>query len=420
MTDRRDFIRSSLLATSGVAIGPWIYAKDKSNERGKEDDFWQQVRRQFPLTDQRTYFNNGTIGPMPRPVVDAVRKKMEGLNEWGEYSGHDDSREVVSRFVGVSKDEISLTHNTTEGINIVASGLRLEAGDEVIMTSHEHAGNALPWLNQNVQRGVVLRTFEPAPTADESLSRLKGLITARTRGIAIPHITCTTGHRLPIEAVCALGRERGLWTFVDGAHGPGTERLNLREMGCDFYAACGHKWLMAPAGTGFLYVRRDKLEDLKPHHIGAYSDLGWELSLDKQELHGYVPTAHRFDYGTQSAALAHGLIAAIEFNETIGGARMSAYSCGLATSLMEGLNSLGRGVEILTPQEEGSRSAMVGFRLPGIGFREFGRIASENKFRIRLVPESGLNSIRVSTHVYNNRSEVDRFVSLVEKVINEN
>ena len=193
--------------------------------------------------------------------------------------------------------------------------------------------------------------------------------------------------------------------------------LDLKAMGCDFYASCGHKWLLGPSGTGFLYVSLDMLDVLQAEFIGAYSDTGWTISEEQQDMKGYVDNAHRFYYGTQSAALSSGLKAAVDFMNEIDMARVETYSKSLANYLREELATMEGSVQILTPLEEASRSTMISFKIPSMDYREFGKLAAENNFRIRLVPESGLNAIRISTHIYNNKSEIDRFILMVAGIV---
>jgi selenocysteine lyase/cysteine desulfurase len=419
---RRRFVKQ----VSGGIIGTWaltalpdsttaryILARDLPVDAGDEQ-FWKTVRDQFPLTHDRIYLNNGTIGPSPYPVIEAVRKAMLDLDTRGEYDGWEAARPKIASLVNTSVEEISLTHNVTEGINIVAHGLPLQRGDEVIMTTQEHAGNALPWLNRARLDGIVIRTVRPASTADENLNRISDAITPRTKVIAIPHITCTAGHLYPVKEIARLGRDKGLWVFYDGAHGAGMTALDLHDMGCDCYASCGHKWMCGPRGTGFLYVRKEMLDVLQARWIGAYSDTGWDLTVDPPEFKGYVPTAHRYDYGTQSAPTYLGLAAAVDFLYHIGMEHIERRGKGLAGMLQEELLKLGDRVEMITPTEERSRGSIIGFRMKNMAYDKFGEYAAKKGFRIRLVPESHLNSIRISTHLYNNPEEVMKFVEAVK------
>ena len=423
-TSRRHFIRQ----LSGGIVGTWALVTLPETSRARyiiadddlvgagDEDFWKIVRDQFPLTHDRTYLNNGTMGPSPYPVLEAVKKATEDIDVSGEYGGWEVARPKIAKFVNVEESEISLTHNVTEGINVIAQGLPLKRGDEVIMTTHEHVGNALPWLNRMRLDGVVIRTLHPAPTAHENLNRINDLINKNTKVIAIPHITCTTGQVFPVREIAKLGHEKGLWVFFDGAHGPGMTMLDLKEIDCDFYASCGHKWMCGPKGTGFLYVRKEMLDIVQAHWVGGYSDAGWDVTTDPPEFKGYVPTAHRYDFATQNAALYIGLAAAVDFLYHIGTANIVRRGNSLAALLQSELLKLGDRVEMLTPLEEQSKGFVVGFRLKNIAYDKFGEHAAKKGFRIRLVPESHLNSVRISTHLYNNPDEVMRFVDAVKEV----
>ena len=262
----------------------------------------------------------------------------------------------------------------------------------------------------------MIKILKPGITADENLNRINDLITANTRVIAIPHITCTIGQVFPVREISTLGHDKGLWVFFDGAHGPGMTMLDLKDIGCDFYAACGHKWMCGPRGTGFLYVRKEMLDVLQARWIGANSDAGWDLTVDPHEFKGYVPTAHRYDFGTQSAPIYIGLGAAVDFLYHIGMENIVRRGNALASHLQKELLKLDDKVEMLTPTEDASRGSIVGFRLKNMPFDKFGEHATKKGFRIRLVPESHLNSIRISTHLYNNFDEVNKFVEAVREV----
>lgn len=421
---RRSFIRQ---VTQGV-IGTWALSAVPAASRARyiisndqkvapdDEQFWGVVRDQFPLGHERTYLNNGTIGPSPYPVLETVKASLDEVDATGDYGGWDSVRGKLAKFVNVDESEISMTHNVTEGINVIAGGLPLSRGDEVIMTTHEHVGNALPWLNRMRLDGIVIKTLKPAPTAVENLNRINDLITKQTKAIAIPHITCTIGQVFPVKEIAKLGHDKGLWVFFDGAHGPGMTMLDLKDMGCDFYASCCHKWMCGPKGTGFVYVRKDLLDVVQARWVGGYSDNGWDMTTDPVQFKGYVPTAHRFDFATQNASIYIGLGAAIDFLYHIGMENIVHRGKALATHLQEELLKLGDKVEMLTPTEEQSRRFVTGFRLKSMPYDKFGEFATKKGFRIRLVPESHLNSIRISTHLYNNFDEVDAFVKAVKEV----
>jgi L-cysteine/cystine lyase len=423
ITNRRSFIKQ----VTGGAIGTWALVSVpetslaryiiSSDEKILSNDgqFWKVVRDQFPLTHDRIYFNNGTMGPSPFVVREAVKGFIDNIDVSGEYGGWETARPKLAKFVNVDESEISLTHNVTEGINVVAWGLPLKSGDEVILTNHEHAGNALPWLNRAKYDGIIIKTLKPAQTASENLNRINDLITKKTRVIAIPHISCTIGQVFPAKEISKLGHDKGLWVFFDGAHGPGMTMLDLKDIGCDFYATCCHKWMCGPKGTGFLFVRKEMLDILEAKWIGGGSDVGWDMTVDPPEFKGYVNTAHRYDFGTQNAAIYQGLSAATDFLYHIGMENVVRRGKALSGYLQQELMKIDK-VEMLTPTEDQSRGFVVGFRLKDMPYDKFGEHAAKKGFRIRLVAENKLNSIRISTHIYNNFEEVNKFIEIVKEI----
>jgi selenocysteine lyase/cysteine desulfurase len=429
---KRDFLKTSGWAALGyalksarpaAALGAEFRAAFHRIERAGNPE-WERIRDEFPLTRERVYFNNGTLGPSPKRVLDAVATAMSRVETTGESFETEDSalREKLAAFVGASAAEISLTRNTSDGVNIVAQGLRLEAGDEIVITTHEHVGNALPWLNRARLSGVVLRSFAPPRTAVEVLTAIESRLGPRTRVIAIPHLSCTTGQVFPIAEIVKLAEARGVLVAVDGAHGTGMLPLALGRLGVHFYASSAHKWLCGPKGVGYLYVRRDLLDRLEPIFVGAYSDSGWTLDSVPPRIDGWNPTAHRFDFGTQNTALYAGTSAAIDFFTAIGPARITAHGLALAKDLQSALLARADAIEMLTPTEDRSRGMMVSFRFrdPTKDYREFGAFATARGFRVRLVAEAGLGAVRVSTHLYNSGAEVEAFVAVVGEFLARN
>jgi selenocysteine lyase/cysteine desulfurase len=421
MSNRRRFLQklSASFLASGVFIGNSSAALQKSviDHSLSEVDFWEEIRKGFPLTRERIYMNNGTFGPAPFQVSQAMNDSLEEINRSGEYGHFDQERVLLASFLGVATDELSLTHNTTEGINIMVWGLPLQKGDEVILTTHEHVGNGLPWLNRAKLDGIVLRTFEPQDTQEKNLEEIKKLINSKTKVIAVPHVTCTTGLVFPIKEISELAKSKGIYTAIDGAHGAGTFDLNISELGCDFYAGCFHKWLLGPAGTGFLYVKKELLDELQAIQVGGYSDDGWDITTNPPVIRGLNPTAHRYDYGTQSRTLYVGVAAAAKFHLEIGKAKVESRIRELNDYLYIGLEAMGGKIQILTPAEKESRIAMISFKSLTMSYQEMAKGVSNEGFRIRQVPESGVNAIRVSTHIYNSKAEIDALLASVEKVL---
>jgi selenocysteine lyase/cysteine desulfurase len=383
----------------------------------QDEAYWKAIRSQFPLTTDRIYLNNGTFGPAPFSVLDALERSNRDINTSGEYGNSDQERIQLAQFLGIQPTELSITHNTTEGINILAWGIPLQPGDEVILTTHEHVGNALPWLNRAKYDGIVLRTLEPKATQEENLTEVQKLINPKTKVIALPHVTCTTGLVFPIQEICKLAQTHGILTAIDGAHGAGTFNLDLHALGCDFYAGCFHKWMLGPSGTAFLYVKEAALEKVRPLMIGGYSDTGWNMTVNPPTLAGYVPSARRFDYGTQSRSLAVGMVAAAEFHDKIGKTNIESRLRTLNQYLFDGLSEMNSKLDILSPVEKESRISLLSFRPKNMSYQTCGNALGKAGFRIRQVPEGGVNAIRLSTHVYNTKDELDAFVVALKQIL---
>jgi len=418
---RKSFLRrasvlaaGSLTAMEAFAARPELRAPGDGEE--VSEDYWRTVREAFPLSRDWAYLNNGTLGPSPYPVIEAVHAGMMEGDRTGAYNGYEDAAKSLARFVGADEGEIALTHNATEGINIGCWGLPLRRGDEVILSTHEHVGNAFPWLNRQKLHRIVLRAVDPAPTAGETLARIEAMIGPRTKAIAIPHIPCTQGQVMPVAEICRLAKSRGLFTMIDGAHGPGMLQLDLHAMGCDVYASCCHKWMLGPKGTGFLYVRKDFQSVLQPYFVGGGGDTGvWNMASVPIKTTDYADSAHRYYGGTQNLGLWRGVGAAIRFFETIGIERIQRRVSSLGQYTQDGLLDLGDRIEMLTPTEARARAAITGFRIKGMSYDTFFKRCMEQHVRIRGVAENGLNALRVSTHIYNSHADIDRLIDLVSE-----
>ena len=399
---------------------PLISLEDFSRElEGIAEDkaYWELVRSQFPLEKGFAYMNSGTRGAPPYPVVEVQRRHLEGnARKVGNFP-REKALKSVAAFFNVKESELGFTHNTTEGINIIAQGLDLKSGDEIIMTTREHVGNALPWLNRCHQSKVRIRPFTPAHTPEGILEQIESLITRKTKAIAIPHITSPTGLVMPLEEICKLARDKGVLTAIDGAQSAGILNLDLHKIGVDFYAAGCHKWMLGPLGTGIIFVPERNLDRLKPLFVGAYSDTGWNLNENQQDFQGYVASAHRFDFGTQNGGLYQGVQSAVQFLETIGKEKVERRGRELGTYFFNKIQTLGDRIEMLSPDHPQTRGAMVGFRVKGIDYLHIADRCVKAKFRIRAVPESGLNSLRVSTHVFNSEQHVDDLVDFLGEMI---
>lgn len=417
-TSRRRFIREIAAGSAAAAILPGAAGSARPTwppaHASSDDQFWKEVRAQFPLTTERTYMNAGGLGPAPYPVLDAAHRMTMDVHRMSEHfhdPTFDDARGPVAEFLGADRTEIAFTRNATEGNAIVAMGVPMEPGDEVIFESHAHPGGSFPWLNRQKLQGIRIKVFEPDPaSATGNLERIRELITPRTRVIQVSHVTAPTGIRMPVRKIAELAREKGLHFHVDGAQTIGMFPVNVEEIGCDSYATSGHKWMGAPHETGILVVRAGRLEMVRPVEVGAYSDDGYRIPDDLS----YHPTARRYEYGTRDAARIVGIGTAIEFLNRIGMERIGAYGSELATYLQEELRQID-GVTVLTPSDPDLAASMTTFKSDRVAYSDlFSYFLQHHRLRTRPVSERGLDAVRVSTHLYNSRADCDLVVDALK------
>ena len=295
-----------------------------------------------------------------------------------------------------------MPRNTTEAMNVVANGLELGPGDEVVTTDHEHIGGLSPWELVTARRGarlVIARLTLPFPEGDGAAEAVWARVGPRTRVVSVSHVLFTNGAVLPVAELARRCRERGIVFVVDGAHPPGLFPLDIGAMGADFYASSPHKWLLAPQGTGLLWMAPPWRERLWP----TLASGDWEKG-----------GAQRFNHvGTLDESRLAGLLAALEFYRSVGPERIWDRVQVLQRRLREGLAAI-PGVRLRSP-EPGRSAGMTAFRMEGVDALALqGHLARAAQVRTRVIGEYELNWMRLSTHYYNLPGEVDRVLELLD------
>ncbi|MEX0325061.1 MAG: aminotransferase class V-fold PLP-dependent enzyme [Puniceicoccaceae bacterium] len=367
---------------------------------------WTAIRELYPLTRKRIYFNTGGLGPTSKPVLEAMQRQALRQATDGEHhhSLLQRVRETTAGIFGANPDEIAFVRNATEGNSVIACGLDLKAGDEVIFESHAHPGGSFPWLARQKELGIKVRIFEPDPhNPDENLRRIISLISNRTRVIQVSHITAPTGILFDVAAIARACRERGIWFHIDGAQSAGMIPFSLTAIGCDSYATSGHKWLNGPQESGFLYIAKARLEEVACSHAGAYSSGHYVLP----DNFTYAPYVHRHEYGTRDAASILGLETALLLQQRIGPDRIAGHGKKLVAQARSILGKF-QGVEILTPEHPSMHNSILSFRIAGNDSGElYRRLLEEHHLRCRNVTERDINAIRISWHVYNSEADLE-------------
>ena len=334
ITNRRQFIRGLGLGISSLSMfglsaknaeaGLKKKLKEVSGQSvskiAKDEDFWFYIQQAFNVDRSMINLNNGGVHPAPTIVIDALKRYMDfsngapAHNSWRVLRPRKELiRKKLADTFGCSPEEIAITRNVTESMQNVLMGLELKSGDEVLTTTHDYPSMKTALYQREKRDGIKVKTFS-FPYPPDNLNQLTKLfeqnITERTKMILLCHITNLTGQIFPVRDICRLARERGIDVVIDGAHAFGHFKFKQSDLDCDFYGANLHKWMMAPIGTGFLYVKKDKIKKVWPL-FPAPEPLGDEI--------------RKFEHvGTQPEALKLAAGDALEFHHGIGIERKEA------------------------------------------------------------------------------------------------
>ena len=417
MLNRRHFFCTTASAlTAALALRGTLLAQldttpllpDHSLLDTNEDAYWAEMRKQFLIPEDEVYLNNGTVGSSPAPVLRAIfdaytaTEKMDQQDPedypiWG-YAAWNEFRDPLAEFVGCRRDEIALLRNATEANSYIANGIDMKPGDEVLMTDQEHPGGEHPWDLKAKRYGIVIKKVtlpRPVEDAAQVLNLFNDAITPRTRVMFFSHITTFSGVVLPAKELAKLARDKGILSAVDGAHVTGMMRLGVRELGCDMYSSSPHKWLMAPKGTGFLYLR-DEVNDRMWNTIATE---GW----DDRKIR-----AERFQrIGSSNVPALWGLRASVQLANDIGIDRIERRHRMLADYILKEMEN--RGAQSWTSPDSALRCGIVSVNAPPIPRMELENwMWKTHKIRIR---GGDPHKLRLSTPYYLQKKDIDRFLA---------
>jgi isopenicillin-N epimerase len=368
---------------------------------------WASVRRSYMMPPGVIYMNNGSVGPCPRPVFEALATYMRQLEENPSVYGEQFERMVnvvkpkLAAFVGSAPDCTALVMNLTFGMNVFAHGIRgLAPGDEILTTDQEYGAVNHAWEYAAARQGLSI-TRVAIPTMPESPRQIveaieKG-ITRRTRVMYFSHITSSTGLVLPVKEICAMAAASGILTAIDGAHAPGMLTLDIMDIGCDFYAGNCHKWLCAPKGTAFIAAHPRSWDRLEPFLVG------WGWAKDRQETW----KGNFENPGIHNTAIPNAVGDAVDFQLSIGKDLIEARGRHLA-DYGKDLFSRTPGITLLTPRHPALCGSLAAYTLPPLAAPA--RLTGALRSRGLIVPagadEKG-GRMRISTHIYNSEAELD-------------
>lgn len=424
MLNRRSFL-STLVAPSLLAArAPATPVPARAAQPGPvpawphdaDPAFWDRIRDQFYITPGEAFFNTSTLGATPRPVLERVIEEMRTLQhtitrwdysprvpEW--FSGYTPElplREKLGKLVNADALDLAITQNATFGMNFLANGIDLKEGDEVVTTDQEHPGGVCGWQMRAKRDGIVWKQVKipvPANDPDHLVRLFAEAITPRTRVLAVPHIISATAVVLPVKRLTQLAHEHDCLALIDGAQAIGQVEVDLKALDCDAYFSSPHKWLLAPAGNGMLYIRRDRQE------------MFWTM-LCSAQWDNHADGMYRFmQYGTGNRSLQTGLDAALDFHFRIGPERVRSRIRALADRLREGLKKI-PGVKINSPVHPELAGAVAVYAVEGMTGADLQEaLWTRRRLRVRAMSEP--LGVRHSCQIYNSEAEIDATLEIV-------
>src|SRR5438128_450784 len=426
MTTRREFLSS--MAVAGLAAQPVFrerairslfrasaIAGDRSPAAVADDEtYWAEIQRAFDSDRTMINLNNGGCSPTPSHVLEAMIRDLRFSNElpvehmWRVLEPRIESvrRDLASEF-GCDPEEMAITRNASESNEIMIMGLDLKAGDEVVVTNQNYPRMLTAWDQRARREGIVVKqvSFKVPPPSDNYLvDQFKAAVTPRTKVIEVTHITNLTGQIMPVRQLVDFARPRGIEVFVDGAHAFAHFPFKRDDLDCDYYGTSLHKWLLAPIGTGFLYVRKEKQKKIWPLMAAPAA---MDNDIRKYE-----------EIGTHPAANHNAIAGALAFHRGIGSERKAARLRLLRDRWAKRLMAADPRVKVLTPLNDTDSCGIGLIHVEGTDTAKLQAHLWE-KHRIMTTPivHPEFNGLRITPNVYTTLSEIDVFTEKMEDVL---
>jgi len=419
---RRDFARLFAVGGSAALFADPVWAREygqqgaasSSAPTGSGEAFWKSVRDQFVMPPDLGVLNAANLCPASRPVLEALKRESDfvdhdpsGQNRSRLTAEKEKLRTTLAAFLRVTPEEIVITRNTSEANNMVSSGLDLKAGDEVVVFHDNHPSNLTAWNEKAKRFGfkvVEIPQVNPHPGMEYYIDAYKKAITANTKIITFTHLTSTVGDLFPAKELCALARERGVMSLVDGAQSFGLFDVNLSDISPDFYSGSSHKWACGARESGVLYINARAQKNIWPSIYSAYP--------------GAVGISKTFEsFGQRDEANMIAFREALDFQTKVGRDKIEKRSRQLANQLIAGLSKL-PDVKVWTSPNPSLNAAVVSF-LPGsLNSQKLGQALYE-KDKIGTAGRGGADrgGLRASPHFFNTPEEIDRLVSAVGRYL---
>lgn len=417
--NKREFIKSTALTAIGTTFGMDAISAMFKSKNGispvvlaQDEKFWSTIRKQYLLKPDYINLENGYYNFIPQPLVEKFISHFRHINYHGSWYMRNfsvsDKAKVVEKLaavVGCSAEELAITRNATESLDIVIAGKNWQAGDETIMAEQDY-GTIVSAMKHIASRfGVVNKmvSVPNLPSSDEEIVSLyENAITPKTKFILVSHIINITGQILPIRKICDMAHAHGVEVCVDGAHAIAHFKFNISDLNCDYYGSSLHKWLSTPLGAGLLYVKKEKIPGVWPLIIGGEKD-----PFKMQRI------SHM---GTHPAHTTLTISDAIDYYNMIGAERKEARLRYLQVYWTSRVRKLPR-IILNTPEDPNRACGIANVGIEGIQPKDLAkRLMDEYKIFTVGIDSANVYGCRITPNVYTTRDELDIFINALKKM----
>lgn len=424
--NRRNFLKKVGGLTGALTFSPFLnpakcsdflkigqkYAHLSADELATNEDFWYQVKNAFTVTPNIVNLNNGGVSPSPKVVQDAVERYNKLSNEAPSYymwrtlnRGKEGLRKKLADLAGVEPDTIAINRNASEALETVIFGLRLNRGDEIVLTKQDYPNVINAWKQRALREGIVLKflSFDfPIENKDEIVNKFKSAFSSKTKVVNITHMINWVGQILPVNEIAAEARKQGIEVLVDGAHSFAHLDFKLSELDCDYFGTSLHKWLCAPFGSGMLYVKKNKIKNLYPL-FGAEEPEGEDIK--------------KFEaLGTRSFAIEQAIGQAIDFHHWIGSERKQKRLQYLKNYWAERIMYFPQ-VKLHTSLHPDYACGIALFSIKdNLAIDVANYLFKKHQIHAVAINRENIHGVRIAPNVYSTTKDLDRFVDAIKEL----
>ena len=369
-----------------------------------------ELRAQFPVIKRYTYLNHAAVGPLPQRVLDEVSrinqdKGYSGGLHWMDWEEEaEETRKIIARFINADPEEIAFAQNTSAGLSIIANGINWEKTDNIVINDLEFPSNIFPWQIQAKRHGLVTKTVQQR-NEELAIEDFEEKIDRHTKIVAVSHIQFSNGFKVDLQRLSKLAHENGGYVVTDAVQSLGQMPIDVKKLDVDFLATSGYKWLLSPIATGFLYIKKELIDEIEPSIVGYRTD---------ENYHEYsyrtirpALTARRFEHGQINFPGIAGMRAAIELLDSFGIYNIEKRIRKLVDHLIADISEL-RGLKVLSSMKPEHRNGII--KVGGLDNPDdvVKKLKEEN-----IVISSRAGGLRISPHFYNTEKEIEQLLDVL-------